>query len=104
MYSRKEFLESTDCAEQSLARENKGLDWNYAIARRLDRDLHEKLLAFTAEQMLPFAQILPLVSSGYFDTARSLVESATVGDELSETKEWLLGALAEADDTKESEG
>ena len=103
MYSRKEFLESTDCAEQSLARENKGLDWNYAIARRLDRDLHEKLLAFTAEQMLPFAQILPLVSSGYFDTARSLVESATVGDELAETKEWLLGALAEADDTKESE-
>ncbi len=54
--------------------------------------------------MLPFAQILPLVSSGYFDTARSLVLAATVGDELAATKEWLLGALAEADDTKESEG
>lgn len=102
MYSRKEFLESTDCAEQSLARENSGLDWNYAIARRLDRDLHERLLAFTSEQMLPFAQILPLISSGYFYTARSLVESATVGEELAETKEWLLDALAEADDTQEA--
>lgn len=101
MYSRKEFLESTDCAEQSLARANRGLDWNYAIARRIDRDLHEKLLAFTGEQMLPFAQILPLVSSGYFYTARNLVLSAKVGEELSETKEWLLGALAEADDTQD---
>lgn len=101
MYSRKEFLESTDCSEQSMARANKGIDWNYAIARKLDRDLHEKLLSFSAEQVLPFAQILPLVSSGYFDTARSIVLASDVGPELAETKDWLLGALSEADDTEQ---
>ena len=28
MYKREEFLQSTDCVKQSLARENAGLDWN----------------------------------------------------------------------------
>lgn len=100
MYSRKEFLESTDCAEQSLARANRGLDWNYAIARRLDRDLHERLLEFSADQMLPFASILPLIRSGYLCTAKSLVEASEVSETLAETKRWLIDALSEADDTQ----
>lgn len=99
MYRRIEFLESADCSKQSLARANSGLDWNYAIARRIDRDLHERLLAFSAEQMLPFKDLLPLISSGYFYTARTLAQAADVPDELRETRDWLVSALTEGDDT-----
>lgn len=100
MYKRTEYLESTDCRKQCLALNNTGLDWNYAIAPRIDRDLHEKLLAVTAAEALPFAQVLPLISSGYFDTAKGIVESFTSENEiLNGIKEWLVGALEEADET-----
>lgn len=98
MYSRSEYLESDDCGRQCMARDNAGLDWNYRIATKIDRDLHERLLAFTASEMLPFASILPLIRSGYFDTARTLVEASTVTEDLAETKQWLIDALTEATD------
>lgn len=100
MYSRKDYLSSTECERQSLARENSGLDWNYAIAGTIDRDLHEKLLKFTADEMLPFADILPLIRSGYFATAKGLVEAAEVSENLTETKVWLIDALTEADEAE----
>ena len=74
MYSRKEYLNSTECKKQNLARDNKGLDWNYAIAPRIDRDLHEKLLDVSSSEALPFIQLLPLISSGYFGTALEILE------------------------------
>jgi len=98
MYSRNEYLESDDCWKQSTAMSYSGLDWNYFIASRIDRDLHERLLAFPASEMLPFASILPLIRSGYLATARSLVEATTVTEGLAETRQWLIEALAEADD------
>ena len=98
MYSRNEYLESEDCWKQSAALSNSGLDWNYFIAGKLDRDLHERLLAFPASEMLPFASILPLIRSGYLATARSLVEATTVTEDLADTRQWLIDALAEADD------
>ena len=98
MYSRKEYLESDDCWKQSTALSYSGLDWNYFIASRIDRDLHERLLSFTASEMLPFASILPLIRSGYFDTAKSLVEASTVPEVIEETRQWLVGALTEATD------
>ncbi len=100
MYSRKDYLESDDCWHNSEARARSGLDWNYYIAPKIDRDLHERLLPFSAEQMLPFASILPLIRSGYLCTAKSLVEASEVPETLAETKRWLIDALSEADDTQ----
>lgn len=82
-----------------MARDNVGLDWNYAIARKIDRDLHERLLDFTPAQLLKFASILPLISSGYFDTARQLVEKTEVDTDLAEVKQWLIDTLSDADET-----
>ena len=103
MYKRNEYLESTDCVKQSLARENSGLDWNYAIAKRIDRDLHERLLPFDSSMLLDFAPVLPLISSGYFNTARGIIETLNVENEnLNEVKEWLLQTLEEADETEDA--
>ena len=100
MYKRKEYLESTDCARQSMARDNSGLDWNYAIAKRIDRDLHERLLPFDSSLLLDFAPVLPLISSGYFHTARGIIDGLTVeNEELEEVRKWLIDALVEADET-----
>lgn len=100
MYKRKEYLESTDCARQSMARDNSGLDWNYAIAKRIDRDLHERLLPFDSSLLLDFAPVLPLISSGYFHTARGIIDGLTVeNEELEEVRKWLIDALEEADET-----
>jgi len=98
MYSRQEYLISTECRKQSLALSNKGLDWNYAIAGKLDRDLHEKLLPFDSSLLVNFIQILPLISSGYFDTAKKMVAETELDPSLDEVKAWLLNALSEADD------
>lgn len=99
-YRRAEYLESTDCREQCLARNNAGLDWNYAIAQRIDRDLHERLLSVTAAEALPFAQVLPLIASGYFDTAKGIVDGFESENEtLNDIKAWLVGALEEGDET-----
>lgn len=101
MYKRNEYLESTDCVKQSLARENSGLDWNYAIAKRIDRDLHDRLLPFDSSLLIDFATVLPLISSGYFHTARGIIEGLTVeNEELNEVREWLLQALQDADETE----
>ena len=100
MYKRKEYLESTDCARQSMARDNSGLDWNYAIAKRIDRDLHERILPFDSSLLLDFAPVLPLISSGYFHTARGIIDGLTVeNEELDEVRKWLIDALEEADET-----
>lgn len=97
MYSRKEYLESTDCKKQCLARNNEGLDWNYAIAPRIDRDLHEKLLKIDSSEVLPFIQLLPLISSGYFGTAIEILGGLVAETEsLAEVKEWLIASLDEA--------
>ena len=97
MYSRKEYLESTDCRKQTLARDHEGIDWNYAIAPKLDRDLHEKLLQVPASEVLPFIQLLPLISSGYFGTAIEILQGLTAETEsLAEVKEWLISSLSEA--------
>ena len=97
MYSRNEYLESTDCKQQCLARNNEGLDWNYAIAPKIDRDLHEKLLNIDSSEVLPFIQLLPLISSGYFGTAIEILQGLTAETEsLAEVKEWLIASLDEA--------
>lgn len=97
MYSRKEYLESTDCKKQCLARNNEGLDWNYAIAPAIDRDLHEKLLTIDSSEVLPFIQLLPLISSGYFGTAIEILQGLTAETEsLAEVKGWLIASLDEA--------
>lgn len=97
MYSRKEYLESTDCKKQCLARNNEGLDWNYAIAPKIDRDLHEKLLKIDSSEVLPFIQLLPLISSGYFGTAIEILQGLTAETEsLAEVKGWLIASLDEA--------
>ncbi len=97
MYSRKEYLESTDCKKQCLARNNEGLDWNYAIAPKIDRDLHEKLLKIDSSEVLPFIQLLPLISSGYFGTAIEILHGVTAETEsLAEVKGWLIASLDEA--------
>ena len=84
-----------------------GLDWNYYIAPYLDRDLHEKLLAVTQEEMQPIASvltgILSLIRSGYFYTAKLQVAQldVTYSAKLVAIKTWLLQALTEADDTED---
>lgn len=100
MYKRFDYLNSTDCAKQSMAMDNVGLDWNYAIARKIDRDLHERLLAFPAEKVQGFSSILPLISSGYFHTARAAIMKISIDDtELENVRDWLAESLEEADDT-----
>lgn len=97
MYSREEYLNSTDCKKQNLARDNVGLDWNYVIAPTIDRDLHEKLLDIDSEEVLPFIQLLPLISSGYFGTAIEVLEQTDTTDaELINIKNWLISSLTEA--------
>lgn len=97
MYSRNEYLESTDCRKQCLALNNEGLAWNYAIAPTIDRDLHEKLLTIDSSEVLPFASLLPLISSGYFGTAIDILNTFTSESEkLLEVKAWLIESLEEA--------
>lgn len=97
MYSRKDYLESTDCSKQCLARNNEGLNWNYAIAPVIDRDLHERLLEVPAKDVLQFGQLLPLICSGYFGTSLEILNTIEVTDtKLLEIKEWLINALNEA--------
>ena len=84
-----------------------GLDWNYFIAPYLDRDLHEKLLAVTQQEMAPIitqvTMILSLIRSGYFYTATVILAQLDVSSsaKLTEIKTWLLTSLHEADDTEE---
>lgn len=97
MYSRKDYLESTDCAKQCMALNNEGLDWNYVIAPVIDRELHERLLAVQATDVLQFGQLLPLICSGYFGTALDILNTIELTDaKLLEIKEWLISALTEA--------
>ena len=97
MYSRKDYLNSIDCSKQCLARNNEGLNWNYAIAPIIDRDLHERLLEVPATNVLQFGQLLPLICSGYFGTALEILNTIEVTDtKLLEIKEWLISALSEA--------
>lgn len=83
------------------------LDWNYFIAPYIDRDLHEKLLNVTQEEMTPIASaitgILSLIRSGYFYTAKLQILQADVSysSKLTEIKAWLVQVLTEADDTQE---
>ena len=97
MYTRKDYLESTDCAKQCMALNNEGLDWNYAIAPVIDRELHERLLEVKASDVLQFGQLLPLICSGYFGTAIDILNTIELTDaKLLEIKEWLISALTEA--------
>lgn len=97
MYSRKDYLESTDCAKQCMALNNEGLAWNYVIAPVIDRDLHERLLEVQSKDVLQFGQLLPLICSGYFGTALEILNTIEVTDtKLLEIKEWLVSALNEA--------
>lgn len=82
-----------------------GLDWNYKIATYLDRDLHEKLLDVSQEEMTPIigtvTQVLSLIRSGYFYTATLILAALDVSssEKLTELKSWLVTSLTEADDT-----
>ena len=97
MYSRKDYLESTDCAKQCMALNNEGLDWNYAIAPVIDRELHGRLLEVKASDVLQFGQLLPLICSGYFGTALDILNTIEPTDaKLLEIKEWLVNTLTEA--------
>lgn len=104
-YSRSYFVSQRDflpeeAALASVAASLSGLDWNYTIARHIDRDLHERLLPFDSSMLIDFASVLPLISSGYFHTARTIVTAAAIDESLEETRTWLVSALAEADDTE----
>ena len=97
MYSRKDYLESTDCTKQCLALNNEGLNWNYVIAPVIDRELHERLLEVPATDVLQFGKLLPLICSGYFGTALDILNTIELTDtKLLEIKEWLVSALTEA--------
>lgn len=98
MYKRNEYLQSTDTIKQAMALSNEGLNWNYKIAPLIDRDLHEKLLPFDSKLLMDFIQILPLIRSGYFDTAKSLVQNLTVDESLNDVKQWLIQTLNEANE------
>lgn len=110
-YNKKAILETSniECdASIIYAAQNKsGLDWNYAIAPYLDRDLHEKLLEITQQEMAPIittvTMILSLIRSGYFYTASVVLAQLDVSKskKLTAIKTWLLQSLAEADDTGE---
>lgn len=102
MYKRLEYLQSNDCKKQSLARNHEGLDWNYAIAPILDRDLHEKLLPFDSSILIGFVSILPLISSGYFETAKNQISAIACDESLAAVQAWLIQALDEADDINNS--
>ena len=97
--------EKTDIYEASFVLN--GLDWNYKIAPYLDRDLHEKLLEVTQQEMAPIIEtvtmILSLIRSGYFYTASVILNrlDVTYSSKLTEIKVWLLKSLLEADDTEE---
>lgn len=84
-----------------------GLDWNYKIAPYLDRDLHEKLLSVTPQDMLPIIEVVPsilsLIRSGYFYTASLMVQNLDVShsEKLINIKTWLIKSLLEADDTED---
>jgi hypothetical protein len=84
-----------------------GLDWNYKIAPYLDRDLHEKLLSVTQQDMLPIIEVVPsilsLIRSGYFYTASLMVQNLDVShsEKLINIKSWLIKSLLEADDTED---
>lgn len=104
-YSRTYFVSNRDflpeeAALASVAASLSGLDWNYTIARHIDRDLHERLLSFDASLLSGFVIVLPLISSGYFYTAKTIVAAAAIDESLEETRTWLVSALAEADDTE----
>ena len=80
-----------------MALNNEGLDWNYAIAPVIDRELHERLLEIKASDVLQFGQLLPLICSGYFGTALDILNTTEPADaKLLEIKEWLINALTEA--------
>lgn len=97
MYSRKDYLESTDCAKQCMALNNEELNWNYVIAPVIDRELHERLLEVPATDVLQFGKLLPLICSGYFGTALDILNTIEVTDaKLLEIKEWLISTLKEA--------
>lgn len=97
MYSRKDYLESTDCSKQCMALNNEGLNWNYVIAPVIDRELHERLLEVQATDVLQFGQLLPLICSGYFGTALDILNKIELTDtKLLEIKEWLISTLTEA--------
>lgn len=97
MYSRKDYLESTDCVKQCMALNNEGLNWNYVIAPVIDRELHERLLEVPATDVLQFGQLLPLICSGYFGTALDILNTIELTDtKLLEIKEWLISTLTEA--------
>lgn len=86
-----------------------GLDWNYKIAPYIDRDLHEKLLSVTQQEMSSIIEVvtmvLSLIRSGYFYTATAILNTLDVSYsiKLTEIKDWLLISLLEADDTNEVE-
>jgi len=95
-------MQSIDCFKQSLARANSGLDWNYVIAEKIDRDLHEKLLNFDSTNLIQFSTIITLIRSGYFWTAKIALADIKLNTELEAVKTWLVSALTEADDTQEN--
>lgn len=97
MYSRQEYLNSTDCRKQNLARDHEGLAWNYAIAPTIDRDLHARLLDVQSSDVLQFIQLLPLIRSGYFGTVIEILKGIIPeSDTLAELKTWAISALTEA--------
>ena len=75
-----------------------GLDWNYFIATYIDRGLHEKLLSFDSSLLKSFTSILVMIRSGYFETAKEIIEATTFDDSLDEVKKWLVNALEEGND------
>lgn len=113
-YNRNEIINRCGDIEYSsiLVKSNhaEGLDWNYFIAKYIDRDLHEKLLAvsetevFDVKDYLDIMTVLGLIHSGYFYTAKMLLLQSM--DKLKEHNtiysiaQWLVGVLTEADDIK----
>ena len=100
-YNRKQLKKEGDFSNITVwqaCNELSGLDWNYFIAPYIDRDLHEKLLPFDSSLWNNFIPILTLIRSGYFDTARTLIENTEFDSSLDEIKAWLTTTLRSAND------
>lgn len=103
-YSRDYYFTSAVKTDRELqveptARRLSGVAWNRFIGQYIVDDLHEKLLGVPADALLPMLNILTLISCGWLFTAAQLAKAASVSGDVADTRDWLVTALAEADDT-----
>lgn len=99
MYKRKEYLISGDSRKAYAAQCMCKIEWNKYIGGEISNKLHEKLLPYHYEYVIPFKDILPLLEAGYLGTVKEMTESFNPEiDELKDVQKWLLESITEADE------